>query len=119
MACGYIDCLQGRNRLSANFNCVGAARVERATCRWVDGAWWITLQDSANFALVGYDSGNGAQQRVCVGMASIVKQAVTLSNFDNAAQVHYGYPVCEVMHNREIVAYKEIGEVELFAYILH
>src|SRR5690242_1140477 len=44
---------------------------------------------------------------------------LTMCKLYNAAQIHHGYAVADMFHDREVVSYKQIGQAELSLQLLH
>ena len=86
--------------LAATISGHAAPWVERAAGREVGRAGGFTLEPDPLLRRTGLQGGNRRNQRARVGMAGCVKQFVRPAHFDDSAQVHHGYPIAQVPHDR-------------------
>ena len=63
--------------------------------------------------IVRVGQGYGVEQGPGVGMAGRGEQVVRRCRLDDAAEVHHGHPVGDVLDDAEVVGDDEVGEVEL------
>ena len=77
--------------------------MEAAAGGRIERARHLALQhDAAAFGLrLGH--GNGRQQRAAIGMPGCGKQRVGGRGLDDAAEIHHGDAVGDVLHDRKIV----------------
>ena len=60
----------------------------------------------------GFGTRDGRQQRPGIGMARRGEQRVGRRGLDDAAEIHHGDAVGDVLHHREIVGDEDVGEAE-------
>jgi len=61
---------------------------------------------------------NGREKRQGIRMQGMVKELVTVGQFDDLPQIHHRHAVAEMPHHAQIVGNEQIGEMELLAQIL-
>ncbi len=109
---------RGRLHLAAVEH-IGTARVEMATGRRLDRARHVALQHD----LLALDGGvrhrHGGEQRLRVGMLRRGEQRLLVGVFDDAAEIHHGDVVADVLHHGEIVRDEQVSEAELVLQVHH
>ena len=68
--------------------------------------------DQTLAALAAAGHRNGRHKRPRIGMRGLGKQALRLTLFDDAAEIHDRHVVADLTDDPEIVAYEEIGDAE-------
>src|SRR5262245_51254326 len=103
---------QQRRLLAASVDRIGAAGVEVATRRRPDWARYLALQ----YALLPLDGRirhrHREQQRLGVGVQRCREQRLLVSQFDDAAEVHHGDSMTDVLDHSEIVRDEQVRELE-------
>src|SRR4051794_12542704 len=106
------DAAQLRRLDAAALEGMRAARVEVAARRWVGRARDLAADWIERGAPLR-DARNLRQQRLRVRVVGAREQLVDGSAFDDAAEVHHGDAVTQVLDDTEVVADEEIGQAEL------
>ena len=91
---------------------IGAAGMEAAARRRIERARHLALQHDA--AALGPRLGHRdrRQQRAAVGVARRGEQRLGVRGLDDAAEIHHGDAVGDVLHHGEIVRDEDVGEAE-------
>jgi FtsZ-binding cell division protein ZapB len=92
---------------------LGAAGVEAAAGGRVDGRGHVALEDDAVALVRGVGDGDGGEQGARVGVERVGVQLLGRGHLDDAAEVHDGHAVGDVLDDGEAVRDEEVGEVEL------
>ncbi len=90
---------EGRPLLFAGFFCIWAALPEFASCRCINGAWNFSCERNTLFRPVAIRIRNGYSGKQSLGIRMhwpIIKR-VRSAEFDNAAKVHNGYLIRNVL----------------------
>jgi hypothetical protein len=93
---------------------MGAAGVEVAAAGWVEGGWDFAF-DRLEASLARVDPRNLGEEGLGVGVVRLLEQLFGWRHLDDAAEIHDGDPVGEVLDHAEIVADEEIGEPKIFS----
>ena len=93
-----------RHLAAAALDRVGAAGVKAAAGRRIERARHLALQHDA--AALGLRLGHRdrRQQRAAIGVAGRGEQRLRFGGLDDAAEIHHGDAVGDVLHHGEIVA---------------
>ena len=93
---------------------IGAAGVEMTARRRVDRARHVALEDDAlALARARLRDRHGRQQRLGVGMQRHLEQALLVGHLDDAAEIHDGDAMRDVLDHGEIVRHQQVGELVL------
>ena len=89
-----------------------AAQMQMAAGRRIDRARHVALQDGAVAPRARARHRDRGQQRLRIGVARVGEQFVGRRGLDDAAEIHHGDAVGDVLHHREIVRDEDVGEAE-------
>ena len=89
-------------------------------CRWQPGGGLIGLGTSPcrmvrSRCARGRGTGIADEQRLRVGVARVREQLIGRRGLDDAAEIHHGDAVGDVLHHREIVRDEDVGEARAAA----
>ena len=83
----------------------------------VDWVGDVAYQSDARALEAGFRDWNCRQQRLGVRVFRRCVELAGGGDFNNAAEVHHRDAITDVLHHRQIVRDKEIGEVKLFLQV--
>src|ERR1700720_1307737 len=95
---------QCRFLAGATVESVGAARVEAAAGGRVDRAWDVARKDDPRARRAWLGHRHGGEQRFRIRMFRRREDLPLVSHFDDLAEIHHGYPMGDVLDDRQIVA---------------
>jgi len=115
----WLELAQRRGLHSAAVHRVRAARPEMASLRRAQGTRHIARQDNALLAAT-FRVGDGyrLQERLGVGVQGVPEQRSLVGEFDDAAQIHDGDTVRDVLNDREVMRYEEVRNT-IFVLKIH
>ena len=90
-----------------------AARAEPAARRRVDGVGRIALDRRLVGPLARIHRRPRRQERAGIGMLRIAVDRLDRAQLDDLAEIHDQHAVAEVLHDVEVVADEDVGEIEL------
>ena len=96
---------------------IGAARMEVAPIRGIDGAGDIAVQYLAVGMSAWGGYGNRAEECFGIGVGGVFEDFVARSDFHDAPEVHHGDVIGDVPDYGEVVSDKEVGEAEFLLEI--
>ena len=112
------DPFEGGNVVPAPVVCQGAARMEMASGRRVNGAWRFSLDKASGGVEADFIEQRGRVEGFRVGMARSVEDLLDGSHFDDAAQVHDRHAIADVAQGSKIMGDHQQGKVEPPAQIV-
>src|SRR5215472_8100282 len=98
---------------TATIECIGTACVETATWRRLDGARHVARQNDALAARSRIGYRHRREQCLRVRVQRIAEEFVFRGELDNAAEIHHGDTIADVLDDRQIVRDEKIRQPEL------
>ena len=102
---------------TAQRNGIGAARMEMAARRGMDGRGHVAGKGLARARKLRVGHRRRGQQRFRVRMHRPLENVVNAAALDDASQVHHGDVIGDVAHHAEVVCDEEVGQSEPFLHI--
>ena len=110
--------------VSADVHGMRATGMECASGWWTGRARWADRHDEvrahqpSSVSLGGVDAGRGCQESRGVGVRWRGLECIGTGFFDDAAEIHDGDAIRDVVHGREIMGDEEQSQIALRAEIL-
>ena len=95
-----------------------AARVELAARRRIARAGHVAGQQDALHFVVGVGAGHRREERLGVGVTRRGVELLGRRQLHDAAQIHHGDPVADVLHDREIMRDEQVGKPQVLLQIV-
>ena len=100
------------NAVSARLVSQGAARMEMASGRWMNGAWRFSLGKAAGGVEADFIELRGRVEGFRVGMARSLEDLLNGSHLDNAAQVHDRHTIADMAQGPKVMGNHQQGKIE-------
>src|SRR5487761_463492 len=99
---------------------LGAAGVEAAAARRVDGGWHLPGEDDsmAGARPFGVGDHGGGEQRRSVGVAWRPVEVRGVRRLHDLAEIHDADPIADMLDHRQVVGDEDVGEAELRLEVL-
>src|SRR5262249_52266155 len=94
-----------------------APRMEAASCGRIERARHLALEDHAGPPGLRLGDWNGGEERATIGMAGRSKQVFGACNLDNAAKIHHGNAVGDMLYDGQVVRNENVRQSELILQI--
>ena len=95
-----------------------ATGVKVAARRRVDGRGHVTSQYLPLCLAMRVRYGDGRDQRTCIGVCWLAVDHLSFGIFHNLTQVHDRHAVGDVLHHRQIVGDKQVGQAKFLLQVV-
>ncbi len=111
--------LQGWLLAAAALDSERTTSIEAAAPRGVKRRWHVPTEDDSARHCLGIRPWNRGQKSLRVRVKRLGEERPAWGNFHDFAEIHHSDAVADVLHDREVVGDKEVGQSEIALEVLH